>query len=49
MGCAHEGCLCQVEGAGAFCGAHCAEHAPQSVHDEHACECGHPACQQMGD
>lgn len=47
MQCGHEGCTCQVEQSGGFCSDHCREHAGDTGHDAHACECGHPQCQAM--
>lgn len=47
MRCGHEGCTCQVEQSGGFCSDHCREHAGDTGHGAHACECGHPQCQAM--
>jgi YihY family inner membrane protein len=47
MQCGHEGCTCQVEQSGGFCSDHCREHAGDTGHGAHACECGHPQCQSM--
>jgi hypothetical protein len=49
MDCQHEGCLCQVEGGQQFCSDYCRAHAEGTQHAEHVCECGHPACQSMGE
>lgn len=44
MPCGHEGCTCQVEEAGKFCGDFCREHAADADPDVSACQCGHPQC-----
>ncbi len=49
MKCAHAGCLCDVEEANGFCSDHCREHAGGGDHLEHACECGHAACNVVGE
>jgi hypothetical protein len=43
MNCEHQGCKCQVEEGQQFCSDYCREHAGAG-HEEHRCECGHPAC-----
>jgi hypothetical protein len=48
MTCAHQGCLCLVDGGERFCSDHCREHADDGGHAEHRCECGHPACESLG-
>jgi hypothetical protein len=48
MDCQHEGCLCTVEDGQEFCSDHCRQHA-EGTHEEHVCECGHPACQTLGE
>ena len=45
MQCGHEGCTCSVAEADGFCSDHCREHADDTGHDAHACECGHPECE----
>jgi hypothetical protein len=45
MQCGHEGCTCSATEAGGFCSDHCREHAADTGHDAHACECGHPQCE----
>jgi hypothetical protein len=45
MQCGHEGCTCSVAQADGFCSDHCREHAGDTGHDAHACECGHPECE----
>jgi hypothetical protein len=45
MQCGHEGCTCSVSDAGGLCSDHCREHAGNTGHDAHACECGHPQCE----
>ena len=42
MQCAHEGCTCQVRGAGDYCSDHCRQHEDHTA--EMACQCGHPEC-----
>jgi hypothetical protein len=49
MPCQHEGCLCDVEGGGRFCSEYCEQHAGGDAHAEHRCECGHAACNSMGE
>jgi hypothetical protein len=34
-----------VAEADGFCSDHCREHAGDTGHDAHACECGHPECE----
>lgn len=48
MLCRHAGCMCQVDEGTEFCSEHCAEHG-LGEHDEHMCECGHAACQSVGE
>lgn len=43
MNCQHAGCKCQVDEGQQFCGDYCRQHSTEE-HEEHACECGHPAC-----
>ena len=47
MQCGHDGCTCHVEQSGGFCSDHCREHAGDTAHGAHTCECGHPQCQAM--
>jgi hypothetical protein len=48
MKCGHEACRCTVEGDDRFCSEHCRDHAAAPTgHGEHACECGHPACEEQ--
>jgi hypothetical protein len=49
MKCGHAGCLCNVEQGQEFCSDHCREHASGRDHLEHACECGHDACNVVGE
>jgi hypothetical protein len=44
-GCQHEGCRCQVPEGTSFCGGYCEAHADHPADLAHACECGHPECQ----
>jgi hypothetical protein len=48
MSCAHAGCRCEVGAGESVCGDHCREHAGQTEHGDHACECGHAACESPG-
>jgi hypothetical protein len=48
MSCQHMGCKCQVEAGQDFCGDYCSQHAGDMDHEEHRCECGHPACSMAG-
>ncbi len=41
--CEHESCKCQVESGQHFCSDYCSQHATEG-HQDHRCECGHPAC-----
>jgi hypothetical protein len=45
MNCQHTGCRCQVGTGESFCGDYCRDHAQHAHTEEHACECGHPGCQ----
>ena len=49
MQCGHEGCTCDVTADQEFCSDHCRDHAGMGSHDEHPCQCGHPACQAIGE
>ena len=44
--CAHEGCLCEIQGGQTYCGPFCATAAAEAdVHQQQGpCECGHSAC-----
>ena len=44
MGCAHDGCMCRASEGQEFCSDYCREHAGETEHVAHACECGHDAC-----
>ncbi|HEU4526777.1 MAG TPA: hypothetical protein VFT80_02475 [Actinomycetota bacterium] len=48
MMCTHMGCRCDVAEGQEFCGDYCREHAAETEHAAHECECGHPACQMQG-
>ncbi|HEX2425322.1 MAG TPA: hypothetical protein VHM47_05505 [Actinomycetota bacterium] len=48
MNCEHMGCMCLVEPGQDFCSDHCRQHASDPTHEEHRCECGHPACSMAG-
>jgi hypothetical protein len=48
MNCEHMGCMCLVEPGEDFCSDHCRQHASDPTHEEHRCECGHPACSMAG-
>lgn len=43
--CMHTGCKCQADPGSEFCGEYCRDHSAESEHADHACECGHAACQ----
>lgn len=45
MNCMHTGCLCQAAEGQEFCSGYCRDHAALTEHAEHACGCGHAACQ----
>jgi YihY family inner membrane protein len=49
MRCGHEGCMCDVAMDQAYCSDHCRDHAASGGHDGHVCECGHAACQAVGE
>ncbi len=44
MECVHRSCRCQVQDGEDFCSDHCREAAAKTGHEDHRCECGHPAC-----
>lgn len=48
MNCEHMGCMCLAEPGEDFCSDHCRQHASDPTHEEHRCECGHPACSMAG-
>jgi hypothetical protein len=48
MRCGHTGCMCQIDEGSEFCSDHCAGHGAGD-HGEHVCECGHAACQSVGE
>jgi hypothetical protein len=48
MRCMHTGCRCEVGEGEDFCSAYCRGHSAGSGHEQHICECGHPACAAGG-
>jgi hypothetical protein len=47
MRCMHTGCTCEVDPGEDFCSEYCREHSAGAGHEDHVCECGHPACTPM--
>ncbi len=46
MRCAHEGCRCDMAEDRRYCNEYCEEHGDHLAGiEDHACECGHAACQ----
>jgi hypothetical protein len=44
MNCHHGGCLCGVDPGAEFCSEYCRDHAAESAHGAHTCQCGHASC-----
>jgi len=48
MRCQHDGCTCDVTEGEGFCSQTCRDHGADMAHEQHGCDCGHPACQGAG-